>query len=899
MIDFSEKIKQYLHDPPDKYIDIKTHIQRAKRYSGNIGVSGVEKLTGPDQTTPCMVRSLLPKDAIMNKEEKFQELNEIRHPLSKGYLCLNISDEDRKTLLNLSEASFKSIAYELPREDKERFFYLWRNLSEIFKEKLTGHSFKEYLYIIPADTRIPDHSIWEHLKITSAINAFEQHQANSLFLFTLGPVQSFIEQARKTQDLFMGSFLLSYLTFVAIERLTEEVGPTNIIYPDLFRQPLVDFYLERKIKVKNSTASLISQPTIPNRFVAILPYSEEKEIKDLAEELEKSVRTHWQEIVSKVLETFSLKNEINEHVIQRQTDDFPQIYWAALPLRNKDSDVMPLDFEDFFTESEIKEWAKRLEFTEEKGEHSPNVGLLYQLTYSALERILGARKNLRDFYQTEEHGKKCHLCGEKEAVVRAGKGTLNVGKYISTKETLCVMCFTKRALDKYIGLDEVFGEKFKDFSFPSTSEIATTCWKVKAFEVAGREYTKYLEAFINLTKGEIPFTETLPKIKEKIQSDKNIDGYWFFENNLRKEEFKEVSEKIEFEERDLEELKKKLKDLTKKAGAPPPYYGIVLFDGDNMGSWLSGEALPSIEYAYNSSLWDRVPKDFKDNLKTIFPKKPLTPAIHSAVSTALKNFSIELVRKIIEEDHHGRLIYSGGDDVLAFVAVQDLFDVMRKLRAAFSGQIEIKNGLIEVNWSNTTGFVKKDDVYLLTMGNDATASCGAVVAHYKIPLTLVLRKVREMEQKAKYRIHGKDAFGIALLKHSGQIREFICKWQYSGVDIIAEMKDIGSGFTQNASSLRLAKGFIYKLHENLKMLKDKESRLRTSENLFKVELRRLLLRSVHDGEEHQKRQWADLLTESLMNIFSSPGIEMNLDRFLNFLEITRFLHTEGIGDTSD
>ncbi len=32
---------------------------------------------------------------------------------------------------------------------------------------------------------------------------------NHLFLFTLGPVQSFIAQARKTQDLYAGSETLS------------------------------------------------------------------------------------------------------------------------------------------------------------------------------------------------------------------------------------------------------------------------------------------------------------------------------------------------------------------------------------------------------------------------------------------------------------------------------------------------------------------------------------------------------------------------------------------------------------------------------------------------------------------------------------------------------------------
>lgn len=113
---------------------------------------------------------------------------------------------------------------------------------------------EKYIPLFPADTRIPDHSIWEHSKITSAVNALWDDenksllQNNSLFLLSIGPVQTFISQTRKTQDLFMSSFLLSYLTFVAMEKIIEDYGPTNIIYPDLYKQPLVDWWLETRKK---------------------------------------------------------------------------------------------------------------------------------------------------------------------------------------------------------------------------------------------------------------------------------------------------------------------------------------------------------------------------------------------------------------------------------------------------------------------------------------------------------------------------------------------------------------------------------------------------------------------------------------------------------------------------
>ena len=50
------------------------------------------------------------------------------------------------------------------------------------------------------------------------------------------------------------------------------------------------------------------------------------------------------------------------------------------------------------------------------------------------------------------------------------------------------------------------------------------------------------------------------------------------------------------------------------------------------------------------------------------------------------------MRTIVEEEHLGKIVYAGGDDVLA-VNLKDLFEVMRKLRAAFSGHIKIENGV--------------------------------------------------------------------------------------------------------------------------------------------------------------------------------------------------------------
>ena len=52
---------------------------------------------------------------------------------------------------------------------------------------------------------------------------------SKIFHFTLGPVQSFVAQARRTRDLWAGSFLLSWLSGQAMKSILEQGG--QIIFP--------------------------------------------------------------------------------------------------------------------------------------------------------------------------------------------------------------------------------------------------------------------------------------------------------------------------------------------------------------------------------------------------------------------------------------------------------------------------------------------------------------------------------------------------------------------------------------------------------------------------------------------------------------------------------------------
>ena len=162
-------------------------------------------------------------------------------------------------------------------------------------------------------------------------------------------------------------------------------------------------------------------------------------------------------------------------------------------------------------------------------------------------------------------------------------------------------------------------------------------------------------------------------------------------------------------------------------------------------------------------------------------RRLMTPALHAAISEALARFALKLVRYVIEERHIGRVIYAGGDDVLAFLPLDEALPAARELRALFSGEVRLANPIVspqaldlrKQDWvvafgdPECTGYLRLDGEILLTMGPTATASIGVAFAHHLQPLDAVLEAARQAERAAKD-FYGRNAVCIHLLKRSGE-----------------------------------------------------------------------------------------------------------------------------------
>lgn len=123
-----------------------------------------------------------------------------------------------------------------------------------------------------------------------------------LFLFSLGPVQSFIAQARKTHDLYAGSMLLSHLVNKAIDIIDEK----HLIFP------------QRGI-------------AMPNRFLAEVPETEAN-LQAFGERVENAVRAEWQKIAVAALSGISTKPAS----FDEQVAGLLEIFWVIEPLERED-----------------------------------------------------------------------------------------------------------------------------------------------------------------------------------------------------------------------------------------------------------------------------------------------------------------------------------------------------------------------------------------------------------------------------------------------------------------------------------------------------------------------------------------------------------------------------------
>lgn len=436
------------------------------------------------------------------------------------------------------------------------------------------------------------------------------------FHFAIGPVQGFVAQARRTRDFWAGSFLLSWLSGVAMrEVMMQHGGNAKVI---CFPRPDPAFIGA----IAGSGGDAPQQGTIPNRFMA-----EVDEGFDPAR-VPRAVLAAWTALADLIWERDDLAaiaEPGTETIWQRQVKGFWEMTWA---------------FADTTAETD------------------------------ALDR----RKNLRSHLPPAEPGIKCMLMDgwqELSGASRPGDPALErfwsalretrgkgMESDMRTGEHLCALAYIKRR----------FVRCFKDLStnagdtswtvhgwpvpasLPSVSYMAAAHWLEAAIDRAGEaQPTKYRlwefhDAARDLLKGRYPEAETSIRCIERALWEHGFRGAWkwtaldgdvFFEHALLNyREFPDPTDTSRLDERARKTLRALAKLRESARLAPPsPFYALLLMDGDNLGEHMSNAAR------------------------------------QEAITGALAKFTSEV--KGLVATHNGYLIFAGGDDVLALLPLED------------------------------------------------------------------------------------------------------------------------------------------------------------------------------------------------------------------------------------
>lgn len=898
---FRTKIEAFLHDPIQKPLTLmrtsETHEAIAKRLSDYLGISEVKNsalIKRADWIASSVDRLDIKDESVSTKENEI----EVRSPFCESKLELGKLETEEIPKLNQAiEEVFQEIGS--VHTDKELYWLLWRSLNDKVKAKLENKGFAELSKkweLIPADTRIPDHSLWNHLKTTMAFApCMETKDKPAFLLFTIGPVQSFISTARKTQDLWMGSFILSYLSFRAMESVFSEFGADSIVFPELLEQPLMDWWLKKEFKDIFASLPLneeeLKTPTLSNKFLAILPNSQ---VEEVAKKCKEAVKTAFEEIVEfvKTKNDFLNYTEFLACLWEEQKNDFLEMFYVVLPWEKTGEELIEIwkDFEpeksEYYTEL-LK--AKNYESAESK------LGLVYGLYHNFCEKALGSRKSLRNFEQKKENSFKCSLCGEREALHEDEKdGNKSTKKFweqlafsdrknFKKSEMLCSICVSKRlALDFF---KEKFGFKT---SFPSTHEIAFT--NVKK-EISEKDFSQLLGNIKNLGERKIiANSTTVPKLKLKNEFLSNLNAEFLDLNFYTKKNFEE--EGLNWNTELVGKIKKDLKKLKETT----PYYAVLAMDGDKMGEWLSGERTLEWQNSVHSVVLEQM-KDNKNFNEVLKGKRVVTASYHGMISTALKNFALHLVREVVEKQHYGKLIYSGGDDVLAFLPLSEFFEVMRKLRFYFSGNVKIlqhsdkgykellaKGEKFKVGKSYGNSWVELDGKILQTLGHNATASVGVAIAHQRTNLAYVLREARSAEKLAKN--SGRNKFAIKVLKRSGELSTTVQPWNFTEFDTVNDFVKI---ILNEIKDGKLTNSWIYQLREEKAGFNINNK----GKEMIQVEIKRLLAkkeRATQEFIEKVEDKFLPLL-ETYESFKDFEGKEFQ--NLLSFLETINFVARGG------
>lgn len=491
-----------------------------------------------------------------------------------------------------------------------------------------------------------------------------------LYVLSIGPVQDFIAAARRTRDLWFGSFLLSEISKAAAKKIDDEKG--QLIFPSLDSEKLKPYVLK--------SDNLPDAPNVANIILAKLTLPDGEDPTDLNNSVQRAAQEEWEQYAKgakRLAENIS-SGFVSDHIWNNQTNDVLEFYSAWVPLYKKED---------------------------------------YQKVRTRLMKILAGRKSTRDFLQSKgERIPKSSLDGARETVLR--KGNSEIPRELALKmrlkagEQLCAVGLTKRLGGKRFDCMKKDENVLLEV-FPSVVRVAMDPW-IRGIIRSEGEVSKILKQIEDICRDNLMNKGNICQGTGKVYYQNfPFDGqvlYLSRINSMKKAHEKShgISKGWEayFTKRDvddLEKIKPLVERLQKKGktksgikcfglGEPERYYAVLVADGDRMGKVISTRNNEEKHILFSASL-----SRFADHARSIVKK------------------------------HNGCMVYSGGDDVLAFLPLDCCLQAARELHDCFVDLLKEYK-------------VKE---------KSPTLSVGIAIGHSMEPLEDMLNFGREAEKSAK------------------------------------------------------------------------------------------------------------------------------------------------------
>lgn len=816
------KLSALLHDSPDKVIKIVDHEQRAQALAQAEGFELDEQARKQaDFAASAADRIPWPKSKVDGEilcRSAFDATDTaLKHPLGKSSVDFGRPFPTADAAFEVSQKTRPHLSGDDPRATFLATWRFWQNWASAADERFA---------CLPAETRLPDHTIWNHLSVTSALQgcfggSFQPWKPGTkppaapdrpaFLLLSLGPVQDFIASARNTRDLWSGSYLLSYLAGTALAKIALDFGPDHVLFPNLNNQPILDLLLRdplwNKVKTSEERENLwkafryeesdgkkrLLTPSLPNRFLAVLPakMTEHPEWRDAdpdgrtgaaryAAELTETVRARLAEIAGSVREHCRtiVGDEFDGGRFDRQIGRLLEIHWQTLP------------------------WPETIETAVESAKPVPGTDDGHPLdpiraVQAMLDRMPEKHRDKRYFRDNDS--------GAEDAAGPLAQVATTWSALFATLSWQHDAVKATRAFDAWSsGGWEIGRDRNKD-SLNGKEEGVFT---VPTNEGEAKEISRQLaDGNEHVFKpGDILGASTLLKrlwhltwlSKEYPFIPSN--GDFGMPNTRALADHQPYADNSDDESDSAEQSK---------------YFAVLALDGDEMGKWISGIKAPEI----NGQLSEEARTYFEKhgNAEFLKSRRPLSPSFHLQFSELLGNFSIHCARRIVEA-FNGRLIYAGGDDVLAMLPADTALSCARALRAAFRGEKSLPD-LAKLHAHDDPLFIVEHEGFVklsekaapdgfgtkaglldepvefpfMVPGPAADCSVGIAIAHFKSPLQDVVRAAQAAEKRAKREPEngglGRAAVAVTLIKRSGETIEWGCQWESGGLEAFQSMLD--------------------------------------------------------------------------------------------------------------